>query len=270
MRNHPNRRATLHEFMSESKEPNASARAGDPRFSIVVPCYNEQDCIVGLCEEILAVTAVGAEFELIVVDDCSTDQTRQRLGEIRDRTGAAIRVIVHGVNSGQSAAICTGVDAARGEWIITLDGDGQNDPADIPALIEVLAESVGGSGIPILCGHRTNRRDSLVRKLSSRVANGVRAALLRDESPDTGCGLKLMHRESFLRLPRFDHMHRFLPALMRREGGVVISVPVGHRPRQAGQSKYGIHNRLWVGIVDLCGVMWLVQRRFKDKTNEEN
>tara|TARA_R110002096_G_scaffold131364_6_gene281183 strand:+ start:2172 stop:2942 length:771 start_codon:yes stop_codon:yes gene_type:complete len=255
--------------MPETLQPAAPATSSAPRYSIVVPCYNEQDNIVALAAEILGVTRADPAFELIVVDDCSTDETRARLDAARATLAGPVRIVAHQVNSGQSAAICSGVDAARGEWVITLDGDGQNDPADIPKLIRMLDSVSAPDARPIICGHRTTRRDTFVRRLSSRIANAVRGALLRDETPDTGCGLKLINRQAFLRLPRFDHMHRFLPALVRRDGGSVISVPVGHRARQAGVSKYGIHNRLWVGIVDIVGVMWLVRRRFKPTNNEE-
>ncbi|MGR9091845.1 MAG: glycosyltransferase [Gammaproteobacteria bacterium] len=255
--------------MPETLQPAVPATPSEPRYSIVVPCYNEQDSIIALAEEILGVTRADPAFELIVVDDCSTDETRARLAAARPALAGPLRIVAHRVNSGQSAAICSGVDAARGEWIVTLDGDGQNDPADIPNLIRVLEAAPSADGRPIICGHRTTRRDTVVRRVSSRIANAVRATLLRDETPDTGCGLKLIHRQAFLRLPRFNHMHRFLPALVRRDGGSVISVPVGHRARQGGVSKYGIHNRLWVGIVDLVGVMWLVRRRFKSTNNEE-
>ena len=255
--------------MPETLQPAAPVTSREPRYSIVVPCFNEQDNIIALAEEILATTGADPAFELIVVDDCSTDETRARLAAARPTLAGPLRIVAHRVNSGQSAAICSGVDAARGEWIVTLDGDGQNDPADIPTLIRVLEAASPAAGQPIICGHRTTRRDTTVRRLSSRIANAVRGTLLRDETPDTGCGLKLIHREAFLRLPRFDHMHRFLPALVRRDGGSVISVPVGHRARLAGVSKYGIHNRLWVGIVDIVGVMWLVRRRFKSTNNEE-
>jgi dolichol-phosphate mannosyltransferase len=153
--------------------------------------------------------------------------------------------------------------AARGRLVATLDGDGQNDPADIPALL-VRWRAEGGdaadAGPMLLAGWRAARSDDWLRRLSSRVANGVRSRALGDGTPDTGCGLKLFARESFLALPYFDHMHRFLPALVRRHGGRVISVPVRHRPRRRGQSHYGVWNRLWVGIVDLGGVMWLRRR----------
>lgn len=239
------------------------------RYSIVVPCYNEQDSIVPLIEEIIAVIGDDSTFEIVIVDDGSTDQTRSRLAQAKNRLAVPFRAIVHAVNCGQSAAIYSGVDAAGGEWIITLDGDGQNDPGDIPNLINTLDATTGASGSPIICGHRTTRRDPWVRKLSSMVANIVRSRLLNDATPDTGCGLKLFRRDAFMRLPRFDHMHRFLPALMLRDGGVIVSVAVGHRPRRTGQSNYGIHNRLWSGIVDLIGVMWLRRRQFKSTNYEE-
>ncbi len=240
-----------------------------PRYSIVVPCYNEQDSIVTLIEEIVAMIGDDPTFEIVIVDDCSIDETKTRALEARARMFPSLRVVSHAVNCGQSTAICTGIDAARGDWIATLDGDGQNDPSDIPKLIEILDDAVVKPRVPIICGHRTARRDSWVRKWSSQIANAVRSTLLGDATPDTGCGLKLICRESFLRLPRFNHMHRFLPALIQRDGGYVISVAVGHRPRQTGQSKYGIHDRLWVGIADLAGVMWLRRRQFESTNYEE-
>jgi dolichol-phosphate mannosyltransferase len=161
------------------------------------------------------------------------------------------------------------VRAARADWILTLDGDGQNDPADIPALIERLHEHpASGQSLQLVMGHRAKRQDSWLRRLSSRVANGVRSRLLRDATPDSGCGLKLFSRQGFLELPYFDHMHRFLPALVQRNGGAVVSVRVNHRPRTRGRSKYGLHNRLWVGIVDLFGVSWLLRRAKLPEVNE--
>jgi dolichol-phosphate mannosyltransferase len=172
-----------------------------------------------------------------------------------------VRLIRHSRRSGQSAAVRTGVRFARAEWVATLDGDGQNDPADIPALVSACeAARRADPSVLLVMGHRTTRRDSWLKRVSSRVANGVRGRLLGDGTPDTGCGIKLMHRATFLELPFFDHLHRFLPALYRQQGAAVISVPVNHRPRTRGTSKYGLHNRLWVGIVDLFGVMWLGTR----------
>jgi dolichol-phosphate mannosyltransferase len=170
-----------------------------------------------------------------------------------------VRLIRHAVRSGQSAAVATGVRAARAPWIATLDGDGQNDPADIPKLLD-RASDANSSRLRLVMGNRTTRRDTWLRRMSSRVANGVRGRLLRDGTPDTGCGIKVFDRAVFLDMPRFDHMHRFMPALFQREGYEVVSVPVNHRERTRGKSKYGLHNRLWVGIVDLVGVMWLIRR----------
>ena len=171
-----------------------------------------------------------------------------------------LRVIRHVRSCGQSTAIHTGVEAARFPWIATLDGDGQNDPQDIRVLLEVLSAMGSKGDATLIAGHRAKRHDSWLRKLSSRIANSVRGRLLGDRTPDTGCGLKMFRRDLFLALPFFDHMHRFLPALVIRHGGEIVSVPVSHRPRHAGRSKYGVHNRLWVGIVDLFGVMWLQHR----------
>jgi len=164
-------------------------------------------------------------------------------------------------NCGQSAAVRTGVRMARAPLVATLDGDGQNDPADIPLLLEKYRAANGDDARPLLiAGQRAQRRDTGLRRLSSRIANGVRAWLLDDATPDTGCGLKLFARDHFLALPFFDHLHRFMPALFIREGGRVLSVPVNHRPRERGQSHYGVWNRLWVGIVDIAGVLWLKSR----------
>jgi dolichol-phosphate mannosyltransferase len=170
-----------------------------------------------------------------------------------------IRLLRHARRSGQSAAVATGVREARAPWIATLDGDGQNDPADIPRLLEA-ARNPPSPRLRLVMGNRTTRRDTWLRRLSSRVANGVRGGLLRDGTPDTGCGIKVFDRAVFMDMPRFDHMHRFMPALFQREGCDVISVPVNHRERLRGRSKYGLHNRLWVGIVDLFGMMWLIRR----------
>ncbi len=241
--------------------PVAAAPPADaPLLSVVVPVHNEADNVVPLIDEIHAALDPQVEFELIYVDDASTDPTPQVLIE-QARRRPRLRVLRHRRNAGQSTAIATGVRAARGRLIATLDGDGQNDPADIPALL-ARWRAEGGDRCPplLLAGWRATRSDTWLRKLSSRIANGVRSRLLGDGTPDTGCGLKLFARETFLALPYFDHMHRFLPALVRRHGGRVISVPVGHRPRTRGQSHYGVWNRLWVGLVDLGGVMWLRRR----------
>lgn len=226
---------------------------------MVVPFFDEEDNVEALVAEIVA--AMGSRaYEIVAVDDCSRDATLARLEALATRL-PQLHVVRHAINRGQSAALCSGADAARGTWLATLDGDGQNDPADIPRLLAYAGETACAPAL--LCGHRRTRHDDFLRRLSSRVANGVRARLLGDATPDTGCGLKLMRRQVFQRLPRFDHMHRFLPALVLREGGVVESVPVAHRPRLHGRSKYGMWNRLGVGIVDLAGVMWLQRRAFR-------
>jgi dolichol-phosphate mannosyltransferase len=233
----------------------------NPNYSVVIPCYNEGDNVVSLIGEVVTAAGPHRDYEIILVDDASTDHTLATLCELQGGQ-PCLRVIRHALKRGQSAALCTGVAAARGQWIATLDGDGQNDPADIPKLLQEALRLAPTQRDLIVCGHRTARRDTLVRRLSSRVANAVRARILRDATPDTGCGLKVFARLTFMALPHFNHMHRFLPALVQRAGGHAVSVPVNHRPRLHGYSKYGIGNRLWVGIVDLVGVSWLIRRRF--------
>lgn len=229
------------------------------RLSVVVPVKNEQDNVEPLVREIAAALDGCAKYEILYVDDGSTDATQARLVALKAEF-PMLRVIRHRASCGQSRAVTTGVTAARHEWIATLDGDGQNDPADIPALLERLTDPAQPANLELIAGWRSKRNDTFVRRLSSKIANGVRARLLKDNTPDTGCGLKLFARATFLALPNFDHMHRFLPALVLRNGGAVVSVPVHHRARERGTSKYGIHNRLWVGIVDLAGVAWLQRR----------
>ena len=211
-----------------------------------------------MIEEVHAALDGGEAFEVIYVNDGSIDETAQRLVEAASRF-PLLRVLTHGQSCGQSAAIRTGVDAALGAWIVTLDGDGQNDPADIPALVRVALGSPA-KGPDMVAGIRVKRQDSWFRRLMSRIANAVRQGLLRDQVSDTGCGLKVIRRSLFLQLPYFDHMHRYLPALVLRAGGRVETVAVGHRPRLTGRSNYGLNDRLWVGIVDLLGVMWLRAR----------
>jgi dolichol-phosphate mannosyltransferase len=236
-----------------------SVPAPDLQVSVVIPVCNEQDNVLPLAREIVAALAGRYRFETIFVDDGSTDGTGPTVRSARADGMPQVRLIRHSVRSGQSAAVATGVRAARAPWIATLDGDGQNDPADIPKLLDA-ARGAGTSRLRLVMGNRTTRRDTWLRRLSSRVANGVRGSLLRDGTPDTGCGIKVFDRAVFLDMPRFDHMHRFMPALFQREGYEVLSVPVNHRERTRGKSKYGLHNRLWVGIVDLFGMMWLIRR----------
>jgi dolichol-phosphate mannosyltransferase len=231
------------------------------QLSVVVPVKNEQDNVLPLLEEIQTALGPHGDFEVIYVNDGSTDATATVLREARARY-PRLRVLAHAESGGQSAALASAARAARGEWIVTLDGDGQNDPADIPKLLAVANDPAQPPNLQLVAGWRRRRQDSWLKKLSSRIANGVRSWLLQDATPDTGCGLKLISRAAYLSLPFFDHMHRFLPALVQRNGGATVSVAVNHRPSTRGRSNYGVRNRLWVGIVDLFGVMWL-QRRMK-------
>ena len=224
--------------------------------SVVVPVHNEADNIAPLVAEIRAALDGKLAYEIVYVDDASADGTAAALAALSG-ADSPLRVVRHVARCGQSAAIRSGVKAARAPWIATLDGDGQNDPADIPSLWALHQRN---DGPVMIAGQRTKRRDSLSKRISSRWANRIRRRLLKDDTPDTGCGLKLFPRAPFLELPYFDHMHRFLAALMIRQGVRVVSVPVNHRPRLRGTSKYGFWDRLWVGIADLLGVMWLQRR----------
>ena len=230
-----------------------------PEISLIIPLYNEADSIVPLLNEIVRALSEKIAYEIIAVDDGSKDDTAGVLLRLMQDAQYPLRVIRHAENYGQSSALHTGIRAARASWVVTLDGDGQNDPADILKLIETRDNS-SLPDLKLINGYRKVRQDNLVKIISSRVANFVRGRMLRDMTPDTGCGLKLIHRDTFLTLPFFDHMHRFIPALVRRTDGNIMSVEVSHRPRQAGKSKYTLHNRLWVGIVDLLGVLWLIRR----------
>jgi dolichol-phosphate mannosyltransferase len=227
--------------------------------SVVIPVCNEQENVEPLAREIHAALSGRYAFETIFVDDGSTDGTAKAVLAAKAAGMPELRLIRHAVRSGQSAAVATGVREARAGWIATLDGDGQNDPADISKLLDA-ARNPGSNKLRLVMGNRTTRRDTWLRRMSSRVANGVRGGMLKDGTPDTGCGIKVFDRAVFMDMPRFNHMHRFMPALFQREGFEVISVPVNHRERTRGKSKYGLHNRLWVGIVDLFGVMWLIRR----------
>jgi dolichol-phosphate mannosyltransferase len=231
-----------------------------PEIAVVIPARDEADNVKPLLADVRAALEGRVDYEVIFVDDGSEDSTPAILGEL-SRAFPRLRWARHRTPCGQSAAIWTGVRLARAPWIVTLDGDGQNDPADIPTLLE--ARGARGVDANLLVnGRRERRRDTWLKRASSKIANAVRSRVLGDDTADTGCGLKLFPREAFLGLPFFDHMHRFLPALVRRGGGEVVSVPVGHRERLHGRSHYGVHNRLWTGIVDMLGVFWL-QRRSK-------
>jgi dolichol-phosphate mannosyltransferase len=242
--------------------------AGTPVISVVVPVHNEAPNIPPLIEKISAALA-AIEHEIVYVDDGSSDTTPEVLARIAANLPALVRVR-HRKGCGQSAAVITGVKVARGAFIATLDGDGQNDPSDIPAMLDaaMAAEATGKTPV-LIAGHRVSRIDSDAKRYGSKIANAVRGRLLKDGTPDTGCGLKLFRRQAFLELPHFDHIHRFLPALFIRAGGHVVSVPVKHHAREHGASHYGTWDRLKVGIVDLFGVAWL-QRRWNVPQIETN
>jgi dolichol-phosphate mannosyltransferase len=228
--------------------------------SIVIPVKNEAGNIAPLVAEIVAALEPGGvEYEIVYVDDGSGDATAAEIVRLQT-VNRRLRFVRHATSCGQSAAIRSGIKAARAPWIATLDGDGQNDPADLPALWQI-AKAAPTEPPLLIAGHRARRQDSWSKRRASKIANAVRRAMLHDDTPDTGCGLKLFPRALFLDLPYFDHMHRFLPALVLREGGIVRSLPVNHRPRERGTSKYGVLDRLAVGIGDLFGVMWLRRRQ---------
>ena len=235
--------------------------------SIVIPVYNEEESIGELINEITQALASKYKHEIIVVDDGSVDKTVGVLSKIKQEL-PTLRIIKHLQNSGQSTAIRTGVQYAKSAWITTLDGDGQNDPADIPNLYNELINNQDADPWLVVAGYRKKRKDTWLKRISSKYANGIRDKLLRDGTPDTGCGLKIFARDSFLALPYFDHMHRYIPALFQRQGGRVVSIEVNHRHRMQGTSKYGFHNRLWVGIVDILGVRWLQNRARLTRTEE--
>lgn len=241
----------------QSTEPTTEPKSA-PLLSVVVPILNEQDNIRPLIEEITGALDGVCTYEIVYVDDGSTDGSPAILAEMC-QSMARLRVVRHSECFGQSAGLRTGVLAARGTLIATLDGDGQNDPVDIARLLQA-HQAHAGPGRLMVTGHRVHRRDSWAKRRASRIANAIRRAALRDDNPDTGCSLKLYERALFLRLPYFDHMHRYLPALAKRENCAVQVVPVNHRHRTRGRSKYTNLGRLFVGIPDLLGVMWLIRR----------
>jgi dolichol-phosphate mannosyltransferase len=233
-----------------------AAQSGRPDLTVVIPVKDEAGNIGDLLDEIARELA-ALRFDVVCVDDGSTDGTAEALHAARQTYGW-LRVVRHRQSCGQSTATLTGVRAARADWIVTIDGDGQNPPGEILKLIAARDRTDGA--VAMVAGQREKRHDSWFRRLSSRVANGVRQWLLKDGISDTGCSLKLFRRDMFLSLPYFDHMHRFLPALVRRHGGRIVTTPVAHRARRHGRSKYGIRNRLWPGLVDLVGMLWLQRR----------
>jgi len=241
-----------------------------PHLSVVVPVFNERDNVTPLINEITAALRgnallKGEAFEIVYVDDCSRDDTLDVLKRLKTDT-PELRVLKHVSQSGQSTAVRTGVKAARGAWIATLDGDGQNDPADIPKLLAKRDESA--VDVKLFAGWRVDRKDTGSKRWASKWANAIRSRMLRDSTPDTGCGIKLFERDAFLDLPYFDHMHRYLPALMQRAGWKTVSVPVNHRHRASGVSKYNNLNRALVGLRDLRGVAWLIVRSKRTAVKE--
>jgi dolichol-phosphate mannosyltransferase len=224
-----------------------------------MPIHNEAGNVSGLVSEIVRALAPLSAFEIIAVDDGSRDRTPDEL-RAAQTTAPMLRVIRHDSRCGQSQALISGVAAARGDWVLTLDGDGQNNPADGLKLIAARDAAGPRADQTLFIGHRVARHNGPGKALASRVANAVRAFVLGDATPDSGCGLKLIRRDVFLALPRFDALHRFMPALVLRAGGQVVSVPVAHRPRGYGRSHYGILGRALIGVVDLLGVWWLMRR----------
>lgn len=238
-----------------------------PDISVVVPAHNEAGNVTRLAHEIAEAMA-GRSYEMIFVDDCSTDTTQAELVGAKAEY-PALRVLAHRRNAGQSRSIRTGIMAARGRIIGTMDGDGQNPPGDLPALIDALTRPDAPDDLAVVGGRRVNRQDSAWKKLASRLGNGVRKALLRDDADDTGCGLKAFYREAYLKLPFFDHQHRFLYALFKREGYSAEFRDVGHRPRSAGKSKYTNIGRLFASLSDMLGVMWLNSRARNSRGSDE-
>ena len=223
------------------------------KISIIIPIYNEQDNIINLIEEIKDALNSKINYEIIVVNDGSDDNTLKVLKAVR----ANILVISHKKNYGQSISLRTGIMRAKNEYIITLDGDGQNDPLDILKLIKYFDEKVD---FMMVIGNRVNRIDTRARRIASRLAFQIRRLLLNDNTPDTGCALKLFRKKDFLQLPFFNHIHRFLPFLFNSFKGKIVSIPVNHRPRGSGISKYSNYQRFLVGINDLYGVIWIKKR----------
>lgn len=251
-----------HSFFSLTMMSNMTGETNDKQaflVSVLIPAKDEAGNIGRLVDEIHRALA-GHAYEVVLVDDGSTDDTGAEFLRHCQQSGTPGRLIRHARSAGQSTALWTAARHAAGRFLVTIDGDGQNDPADIPALLAQGLTMEAQHRHFCIAGFRKNRRDTRWKKVQSRIANAVRRRILDDGVPDTGCGLKLMPRETWLCLPYFDHMHRFVPALVKRLGGAIAVVPVHHRHRLAGVSKYTAWNRLWVGIVDMWGVGWLIRR----------
>ena len=224
--------------------------------SIVIPIYNEQDNIIQLIKEVRVALEKKINYEIIIVDDGSDDNTYEAVNKIK-KNNKNITIISHKKNYGQSIGLQTGIVKANSKYIVTLDGDGQNDPKDILKLISSFDIKVG---FMMVIGNRVNRIDSVAKKVASRLAFQIRKLLLKDTTPDTGCAIKVFRKKDFLQLPFFNHIHRFLPFLFNTFGGKIISIPVNHRSRSSGISKYSNFQRFLVGINDLYGVIWLRKR----------
>jgi dolichol-phosphate mannosyltransferase len=239
-------------------------------FSVVIPARNEAFNIAKLLAEVASACGNGDNYEVIVVNDGSDDDTLEQLQRVATGATVPLRVLSNARSAGQSTSIYRAAWAAHGKWLVTLDGDGQNDPADIPAMLAKIQDvSAQAHNIKLVAGHRVTRRDNRAKRWSSKFANRLRRALLKDDAPDTGCGLKVIERALFLQLPYFDHMHRYIPALVKRHGGGMLTHSVNHRHRDAGVSNYGTLDRALVGILDLFGVWWLIRRSRLDVTPQE-
>ena len=239
--------------------------AATPDLSLVIPVYNERENLAPLLAEIAgALGGAGRSYEVVAVDDGSTDGSLETLQTLK-REHPELRIVSFERNAGQTAAFAAGFRAARGRFVVTLDADLQNDPADVPRVVDALERS----GATAVAGYRTARHDSVWKLLQSRIANGVRNWLNGESIRDTGCSLKAFHADAVRALPLFSGMHRFLPTLIKMHGGTVEEVPVGHRPRRFGVTKYGMWNRVFRSLADAFAVRWMQRRALKYRVREE-